>query len=212
MNEWKIQNHGSTCSECDKPFEDKQSYRTLLYEADGELLRKDLCTGCYKLVEKTLFQSTNEWISSWQGKYKKPPPKPKEAVQKDQTEKVLMEIVSEPEENTALPGTLYILAAMLERKRILKIRDTIQKKEKRIFVYEHNKSGDVFTIDDVKLSNQDWLDVHNQVTGLMTVGLDHLKSESIPSQDISEMKEPEGPMGENPSQEETAEVENIHPE
>lgn len=212
MNEWKIQNHASTCSECEKCFEDKQSYRTLLYEADGELLRKDLCTECYKLVEKTLFQSTNEWISSWLGKYKKPPPKPKEAIQKDQIEQILLEMVSEPEENKALPGTLYILAAMLERKRILKIRDTIQKKDKRIFVYEHNKSGDVFTIDDVKLSNQEWLDVHNQVTGLMTLGLDYLKDGAMALEENDEQVESEGSVVEDPSQEEVVEVENIHPE
>lgn len=199
--EWKIQTHGSKCSECDKEFEDKESYRTLLYDLDGELMRRDLCTVCYKKVEKTLFSSTDEWISSWSGKYKKPAPKPKEAIQKDMAESILMELVSEPEQFPALPGTIYILSAMLERKKLIKLRDSVQKKNKRIFVYEHAGTGHVFTVTDVQPNSDEWTLIHDQVNGLMEQGISFLTP-----QDTEEIIESTN------NENRDIKVENIHPE
>ena len=58
------------------------------------------------------------------------------------------------------------------------MRDTVQKGEKRIFVYEHGATGDVFTVDDVKLNSEAWGAVHQQVTGLMTLGLEYFNPEA----------------------------------
>ncbi len=45
----------------------------------------------------------------------------------------------------------YILAVMLERKRILKVKEQIQGQGGRVFIYEHAGTGDVFTIADPNL-------------------------------------------------------------
>jgi hypothetical protein len=44
-----------------------------------------------------------------------------------------------------------VLAAMLERKRILKQIQTEQKEEGRVLIYEHAKTGDVFVVPDPQL-------------------------------------------------------------
>jgi hypothetical protein len=45
----------------------------------------------------------------------------------------------------------YILAAMLERKRLLKVKEQFHRDGLRIFVYEHPKTAEIFTITDPDL-------------------------------------------------------------
>ena len=45
----------------------------------------------------------------------------------------------------------YILAVMLERKRVLKQIKTDQSGDRPVLIYEHGKSGDVFIVPDVRL-------------------------------------------------------------
>lgn len=181
MNEWKIQSNGSRCVQCEKSFEDKQPYRTLLFESDEELQRYDICLGCWKTNGDSYQSEGEELISNWKGRYKKPPPRPKEAIQKDQAEAILLQLVEERDEFPVHPGTLYILSAMLERKKHLKLRDTVHKNQKRLFVYEHAPSGDVFTIEDVKLTSDEWAIVYQEVSGVLTSGLEYF-SESDPTE------------------------------
>src|SRR5208282_4559413 len=45
----------------------------------------------------------------------------------------------------------YILAVMLERKRILKVKEQLQREGRRVFIYEQPRTGDLFTITDPDL-------------------------------------------------------------
>jgi hypothetical protein len=176
MNEWKIQSYGAQCTQCGKPFGNKESYRTLLFESGEDLMRQDICLVCWSHRGDQSGLDESGLISTWKGTYKTPPPRPKEAIQKDQAENILLQIVHDRNLYPAHPGTLYILSAMLERKRNLKLRDTVQKSSKRLFVYEHIPTGDVFSIDDVKLSTDEWATVYQEVSGVLSVGLDYFGS------------------------------------
>ena len=65
----------------------------------------------------------------------------------------------------------YILAVMLERKRILKVKEQFQRDGQRIFVYEHPKSGDIFTIADPNLHLGQLEQVQHDVAQLLEHGL-----------------------------------------
>ena len=60
---------------------------------------------------------------------------------------------------------------MLERKRLLKVKEQIRSEGKRIFVYEHPKNGDVFTIPDPDLQLNQLDDVQRDVADLLEHGL-----------------------------------------
>jgi hypothetical protein len=75
------------------------------------------------------------------------------------------------EDHPEYRGALYILAVMLERKRILKVRDQFQRDQQRLFVYEHAKSGDVFTIAEPALHLEELEKIQRDVAMLMEHGL-----------------------------------------
>jgi O-succinylbenzoate synthase len=60
---------------------------------------------------------------------------------------------------------------MLERKRILKVKEQVRIEGKRIFIYEQPKTGDVFTIPDPELQLNQLEEVQRDVAQLLEHGL-----------------------------------------
>ena len=65
----------------------------------------------------------------------------------------------------------YILAVMLERKRLLKVKEQIVRDGRRVFVYEQPKTGDIFTIADPDLHLNQLEEVQRDVARLLEQGL-----------------------------------------
>ncbi len=65
----------------------------------------------------------------------------------------------------------YILAVMLERKRLLKVKEQLVREGKRVFVYEQPKTGDLFTILDPGLQLDQLESVQRDVAALLEHGL-----------------------------------------
>ena len=65
----------------------------------------------------------------------------------------------------------FILAVMLERKRILKVKEQVQRDARRLFIYEHPATGDVFTITDPNLRLDQLDEVQRDVAQLLEHGL-----------------------------------------
>jgi len=65
----------------------------------------------------------------------------------------------------------YILAVMLERKRLLKVKEQLREDDQRIFIYEHAASGDLFTIPDPDLKLEELEQVQVIVAALLEHGL-----------------------------------------
>lgn len=147
--EWNIQSRAHACHECGSAFEDKTHYHTVLVDRRRTFERKDLCDTCWKSIPAGKSRETQGFVSHWQGIYLASPPPPPEPIQKDTAESLLRRLIQENDPNRA--GVIYILAVMLERKRILKVKSQILQEGRRIFVYEHPKSGDCFTIADPDL-------------------------------------------------------------
>ena len=60
---------------------------------------------------------------------------------------------------------------MLERKRVLKVKDQLKDKGERIFIYEISKTGDIFTIPDPNLKMEQLEQVQTEVAALLEYGL-----------------------------------------
>ncbi len=169
MNDWNIQSRSRICHGCENSFEDQQIYHSLLFIQKGTYERQDVCDVCWKNQFSDASGATKGFVSHWRGRYQAPPPPPPEAIRKDTAESLLKKLAEKK-----LPqygGALYILAVMLERKRILKVRDQIREKGQRIFIYEQPKTGDVFTITEPDLSLDQLERIQYDVAELMEKGL-----------------------------------------
>ena len=169
MNEWNIQSRAHSCQSCENHFSGKQPYHTILIDLKHEIQRRDLCERCWKGEHAGGANDRKGFISHWQGVYEAPPAAPPDAIQKENAESVLRKIMEQNDPKYAAAS--YILAVMLERKRILKIKEQFRRENQRIFVYEHAKSGDIFTIPDPDLQLNQLETVQRDVASLLEHGL-----------------------------------------
>jgi hypothetical protein len=182
MNEWNIQSRAHACETCSQPFADKQPYRTVLFEEGKELRRSDICEPCAQKAGD--LRARAGFISQWHGVYEAPPPV-SEVIQKDTAETLLRKLVEKNDPQHA--PAAYILAVMLERKRLLKIKEQIKRDGRRVFVYEHPKTGDVFAVADPDLRLDQLEQVQHDVAQLLEHGLPSAATpEAAPAQPIAE--------------------------
>ena len=97
------------------------------------------------------------------------PPPVVDAIQKETAETVLRKLIEQNEPRYA--PAAYILAVMLERKRILKVKEQIIRDGQRVFIYEQPKTGDIFTIADPALHLNQLEEVQRDVAQLLEHGL-----------------------------------------
>jgi hypothetical protein len=168
MNEWNIQSRAHVCRICESAFEDKQPYHTLLFEEDRDLKRLDVCPACWTAEPRDERLPRDGFISYWQGVYEPPPAAPPEPIQRENAEGLLRKLIelNDPQYRAAC----YILAVMLERKRLLKVKEQIRRDGERIFIYEQPKTGDVFAVADPELQMSQLEEVQRQVAQLMEHG------------------------------------------
>jgi hypothetical protein len=167
--EWNIQSRAHACQSCKKPFSDKETFHTLLFDAKEGYERLDVCEDCWRAQFSQGATDRKGFISHWLTMYTVPPSAPPEAIQKDTAETLLRKLLELNDPSHA--GALYILGAMLERKRILKVKAQLTRDGKRIFVYEHPKSGDLFHILDPNLQLDQLTEVQHDVAQLLEHGL-----------------------------------------
>jgi hypothetical protein len=168
MNDWNIQSRAHACEACAKPFADKQSYHTLLFDEKQDFRRMDICDACWQGQFSQGATDRKGFISYWQGTYEAPPPAPPDAIQKENAESLLRKIIESQDAKYA--PAAYILAVMLERKRLLKVKEQIVRDGARVFIYEQPKTGDVFTVRDPNLQLDQLDDVQRQVGDLLEHG------------------------------------------
>jgi hypothetical protein len=168
MNEWNIQSRAHACEACHQPFANKQPYHTILFDEAPALRRSDICELCWQKQSAGAAASQEGFISHWQGIFEVPPPVV-DAIQKETAETLLRKLIEQDEPQHA--PAAYILAVMLERKRLLKVKEQIKRDGQRIFVYEHPKTGDIFTITDPDLHLDQLAQVQQDVANLLEHGL-----------------------------------------
>lgn len=166
--EWNIQSRAHVCQGCEKGFEDKQHYFTVLIEDRVGYVRRDLCEACWTRGDRSKADKPAGYVSHWQGVYEAPVAKT-ETLPKENAESLLRKLVEQNDPKYA--AACFILAVMLERKRILKVKTQTTRDGKRVFVYEQPKSGDLFTIADPDLQLDQLEQVQREVGHLMEFGV-----------------------------------------
>ncbi len=168
MNEWHIQSRAHACEACARPFVDRQPYHTLLFDEKQDFRRQDVCPECWQKQLRGEGHARTDFLSYWQGVYEAPPAV-SEVIQKETAETLLRKLIELNDPHYAAAG--YILAVMLERKRILKVKEQIIRDGRRTFIYEQPKTGDVFTIADPDLHLDQLEAVQRDVAMLLEQGL-----------------------------------------
>jgi hypothetical protein len=167
MTDWNIQSRAHECQACNRRFADKEVYHTVLFDDRAELRRMDICQGCWEKEYGEGQRDKKGFISYWHGVYAAPPP-PTDAIKKETAETLLRKLI-ELNDPKYVP-VAYILAVMLERKKMLKVKEQIKKEDRRIFVYEQPSTGDVFTIADPNLQLNQLEVVQRDVAHLLEHG------------------------------------------
>jgi hypothetical protein len=169
INEWNLQSRAHVCQACQKPFADKDSYHTLLLEERQQYLRQDICQACWEAQYRDGASDRKGFISHWQGIYLAPPAAPPDPIQKESAESLLRKLI---ETNDPRHGPVcYILAVMLERKRLLKVKEQLQRDGQRVFIYEQPRTGDIFTITDPNLQLNQLEEVQRATAELLAHGV-----------------------------------------
>jgi hypothetical protein len=169
MNDWNIQSRAHACQACGKTFGDKDTCHSVLLDERREYQRMDLCADCWKEQFSQGVQDRKGFISCWQSVYEAPPAAPPDPIQRDTAEGLLRKLIERNDPQYA--PAAFILAVMLERKRILKVREQVCGEGRRIFIYEQAKTGDVFTIPDPQLQLNQLDEVQRVVADLLEHGL-----------------------------------------
>ena len=186
MNEWNIQSRGHACQSCHKPFANGETYHTILFDEKRDFLRTDVCQKCWD-AQFTESRDRKGFVSCWHAEYEAPVAAV-EAIGKENAETLLRKLITLNDPSHAAAS--YILAVMLERKRILKVKEQIRTGTKRIFIYEQPKTGDVFTIPDPDLQLNQLEEVQRDVANLLEHGLPGETSPPAPVVEHAAVAEP----------------------
>ena len=103
-------------------------------------------------------------FSFWKTRYEPAPAERAEPLAKEKAEQLFRRLISatDPPANAC-----YVLAVMLERKRVLKQINTEDSGNGPVLIYEHGASGDVFIVRDPQLRLDEMESVQNEVAQLL---------------------------------------------
>ncbi|MFW6151590.1 MAG: hypothetical protein ACOC6C_01300 [Verrucomicrobiota bacterium] len=161
-NEWNIKSMEQNCSGCEKPFHDKEKCCSLLDFTEAGYIRSDYCLDCWNRR-----QNESPPFSVWQTVYTVPPPEPEEPLKKENAENLLRRLMKK--EDSSKDGVRYILAVMLERKKLLVERDTKTTDHgDKIRIYEHRKTGETLIIRDPQLNLNSLGKLQRQVADMLS--------------------------------------------
>jgi hypothetical protein len=178
MTEWNIQSRAHACEACGKTFADQEVFHTLLIDEKADFRRSDVCEACWQKQYSEGARDRKGFVSYWHGIYQAPTP-PSEAIRRETAESLLRKLI-ELNDPHYIPAA-YILAAMLERKRLLKVKEQLVRDGRRVFIYEQPATGDAFTIVDPGLQLNQLDAVQHDVAALLEHGLNPPPAESIPA-------------------------------
>jgi len=158
--EWNIQSRALQCAVSGRPFEKGERVFSALYWREGQYQRVDLCAEAWQARNDNI-----EPLSAWQTDFVPPPPPEPETLRKDDAESLLRRLVAENAPSTR--NARYILALMLERKKVVRQIERQRQEGQSILVYEHLPSGEVWLIEDPGLKLGELSAVQDEVAHLL---------------------------------------------
>lgn len=158
--DWDIQSRSDRCTATSIEFDDGQViWSRLRYTEDG-YVREDFSEDGWESMED------KAGLSAWQGVFRAPPPKAEEPFKKENAETLLRRLMETEDEQYL--NTIYILAVMLERKRLLVEQDVrLEEDGTKWRVYEHKASGESMVIRDPELKLAELAEVQDEVVVML---------------------------------------------
>jgi len=157
-NDWAIKHRADACAATQRAFETGEYFYTLLFRDETGFRREDLSEEAWKNRNENI-----QPFSFWKTRYE-PLPVEAETLGKENAEQLFRRLLAS--ENPPA-NACYVLAAMLERKRVLKQIKTENAEKGRLLIYEHGATGDVFIVPDPGLRLDELESVQNEVAQLL---------------------------------------------
>lgn len=160
QQDWNIKSRSEVCEITGHRFLVGESFYTALFMEGEGFRRIDLSEDAWQ----TRLQDAEAKppFSSWRSKFEPPAPPPPEPLRRDDAEGMLRNLIES--NDPAHTNTRYILAVMLERKRILRPQLS---PDKGTLVYERAGTGETFLVTDPQLSLSDLVAVQEEVMALL---------------------------------------------
>jgi hypothetical protein len=163
-SEWNIRSCADQCLACQKKFADHESLMSCLRFGPDGYVREDLCTSCWQGRSAEAGGAVSAWAATWFAPEQKAP----EALKKETAESLLREMMET--DNPAQRNVIFILAVMLERRRILVEKEVqMQPDGQKIRVYEHKQTGESFVVPDPQLHLKEIESVQREVMELLGI-------------------------------------------
>jgi len=162
MNQdWEIRKRSDICTATQRPFAEGEFFYTAIFR-DGDRFRRD------DLSEEAWQARPDDPqpFSFWRSKFEMPPPPPPEPLAKQDAESILRKLIEENSDTTK--NARYILALMLERKRLLK---PMESTDPDVLVYERTGTGETFLIPNPRLALSQVPEVQKEVSALLGLQL-----------------------------------------
>ena len=158
QQEWDIKSRAHSCARTGREFSEGEFFYTLLFRDGDGFRREDLSEESWQSRDEK-----DQPFSFWRSRYEPPAPPAPEPLPENDAEGLLRRLISE--QNPAHAKASYILALMLERKRILR---PVESQDPDTLVYEHIASGDTFVIPNPRLSLAQIPEVQREVIELLS--------------------------------------------
>ncbi|MEX1110715.1 MAG: hypothetical protein WEB31_02830 [Chthoniobacterales bacterium] len=162
MNQdWEIRKRSETCTLTQRPFRQGEAFYTALYREADAFRREDICDEAWadRPADPPPF-------SFWKSEFEFPPPPPPEPLANQDAESILRKLIEENADTTK--NARYILALMLERKRLLK---PMESTDPDVLVYERTGTGETFLIPNPRLALSQVPEVQKEVSALLGLQL-----------------------------------------
>lgn len=157
-NEWAIKHRADACAVTQRPFAPGEYFYTLLFhDADG-YRREDLSEEAWRNRNQNIRP-----FSFWKTRYE-PLPQPSEPLKQETAEELFRRLTGS---DNPPANACYVLAAMLERKKVLKQIKMEETSSGRVLIYEHGSTGDAFIVPDPGLQLDQLENVQEEVVQLL---------------------------------------------
>ncbi|MEI7864044.1 MAG: hypothetical protein WCI38_01635 [Chthoniobacterales bacterium] len=163
MNQdWEIRKRSEACTLTQRPFREGEFFHTAIFREGDGFRREDISEEAWNSQPSGPLP-----FSFWRSKFEMPPPPPPEPLAQQDAEGILRKLIEENLDVTR--NARYILALMLERKRLLK---PMESSDPDVLVYERAQSGETFLIPNPRLSLSQVPEVQREVSALLGMQLD----------------------------------------
>ena len=182
---WSIKARAHQCAITEVKFIDQQEFYTAIFpdpESSG-YLRMDFSLDAWDQRPEELQKP----FSFWKNNYEVSVTEEKtEVVTKESAEELLSRLIEEDQEHTE--NARYILAVMLERKKLLKETDNQETPNGILRIYEHRKNGEIYIVLDPNIPLDQVEHVQKEVSELLDGNDQKQKDKMLAAQEAAENK------------------------